>query len=227
MDRTSRSSAVSSHLVSVITFSSSFGSGGSTVARSVADRLGWNLHNRAIPLEVASRLSVSLEAALANDEAAESRLGRMFAKYSVQLASASAGNIPADVFVREESFKEHSESIIRGLATSSNCVIVGRAAAIVLGMSGATLHVRLDGSRPLRAVQAALALNISTEESTRRLLETDRARKLYVRHFYGADWTDPKLYHIVLDSTALRLETCTELILTAAADRFADVSTES
>lgn len=209
--------------MSVITFSSSFGSGGSTVARWVADKLGWDLHNRAIPMEVASRLSVSVEAALANDEASESRLGRMLAKYSVQLASASPGNIPADVFIREESFKEHSESIIRGLAAGSNCVIVGRAAAIVLGKSDASLHVRLDGDRGLRVAQAARALNISTEESTRRLLETDRARRLYVKHFYGGDWADPKLYDVALDSTALRLEVCAELIMAAAASRFADI----
>ena len=206
----------------VITFSSSFGSGGSTVARRVADKLGWNLHNRAIPVEVASRLSVPLEAALANDEASVSRLGRILAKYSVQLASASAGNIPADVFVREESFKEHSESILRDLAASSNCVIVGRAAAIVIGKTDASFHVRLDGDRNVRVVQAADALNISIEESTKRLLETDRARRLYVKHFYGADWADPSLYHLVIDSTALKLEVCAELIIAAAASRFAD-----
>lgn len=190
----------------VITFSSSYGSGGSTVAQWVASKLGWDLHNRAIPVEVASQLSVPLEAALANDEASDSRLGRVLAKYSVQLASASAGTIPAEVFFREESFKEHSESIIRGLAASSNCVIVGRAAAIVIGKLDAALHVRLDGDRDLRVVQAAEALNISIEESTKRALDTDRARRLYVRHFYGGDWADPKFYHIVLDSTAFNLE---------------------
>jgi cytidylate kinase len=207
--------------LAVITFSSSFGSGGSVVAALVANRLGWDLHNRAIPTEVASRLSVPLEAALANDEVSQTRIGRVLAKFSVQLASESAGNIPAYAFVREESFKEHSDSIIRRLATSSNCVIVGRAAAIVIGNVADALHVRLDGSRDMRVIQAAQALGISNEEATKRLLETDRARSLYVKHFYGANWADPNLYHIVLDGTALTIEVSAELVLAAAAGRFA------
>jgi hypothetical protein len=207
--------------MAVITFSSSFGSGGSVVAGRVAGRLGWDLHNRAIPMEVASRLSVPLEAALANDEASETRLGRLLARFSVQLAT-SGGAVPSEVFVQEESFREHSESIIRSLAASSNCVIVGRAAAVVIGMVDAVLHVRLDGSRDRRIIQAAEALNISIEESTKRLVETDRARSLYVKHFYGGDWTEARFYHIVLDSTVLSIEVCTEIILAAAGDRFAE-----
>jgi cytidylate kinase len=171
-------------------------------------------------MEVASQLAVPLEAALANDEVSETRLGRILAKFSVQVASESAGSVPRDVFVREESFKEHSDLIIRRLAASSNCVIVGRAAAIVIGNVSDALHVRLDGSRDMRVIQAAQALSISNEEATKRLLETDRARALYVKHFYGADWGDPDLYHIVLDSTALTTNVYAEVVVAAAADRF-------
>lgn len=207
--------------MATITFSSSFGSGGSVVASRVAERLGWELHNRAIPMEVASRLSVPLEAALTNDEASETRLGRVLATFSLQFAS-EAGNVPVEVFVGEESFKKHTESIIRTLAATSNCVIVGRAAAIVLGNVDAALNVRLDGNPDRRVIQAAGALNVSIEDSTKRLIENDRARRLYVKHFYSHDWADSRLYHLVLDSTALSLEVCVEMIIAAAADRFAN-----
>jgi hypothetical protein len=80
--------------MAVITVSSTYGSGGSVVASLVADRLGWDMHNRAIPAEVASRLSIPLETALANDEASETRIGRVQAKFSVHLASESAGSVP-------------------------------------------------------------------------------------------------------------------------------------
>jgi cytidylate kinase len=51
--------------------------------------------------------------------------------------------------------------------------------------------------------------------------ETDRARSLYVKHFYGSDWANSGLYHLIIDSTAITIAACTEIILTAAADRFA------
>jgi cytidylate kinase len=207
--------------MAVITFSSSFGSGGSVVASRVADTLGWDLHNAGIPSEVAARLKLPVDATLSSDEASETRLGRVLARLTAQLPAESTVHIPGEVFVGQDSFKDHSESVIRKLALDSNCVIVGRAAAIVIGDSKAALHVRLDGNPELRAAQGAAALNLSIEESTKRLAETDRARKLYVQHFYRRDWADPRLYHLVLDSTALSLETCVELVLVAARERMA------
>jgi cytidylate kinase len=118
-------------------------------------------------------------------------------------------------------FRERSESVIRSLSAGSDCLIVGRAAAIVIGKIPTSLHVRLDGRRDLRILQAAKALNISADESARRMLETDRARSLYVKHFYSSDWGDAALYHLVLDSTEITLATCADIIVAAAADRFA------
>jgi hypothetical protein len=50
----------------------------------------------------------------------------------------------------------------------------------------------------------------------RRLAETDRARPLYLRRFYDRDADDPALYHLMLDSTAVPLPVCADLIATAA-----------
>jgi cytidylate kinase len=161
-----------------------------------------------------------LEAALANDEASQTRIGRALATFSVQLALESAVHVPPEVFLGDDAFRKHSESVIRRLAVSSDCVIVGRAAAIVIGKVPASLHVRLDGSRHLRILQGAKALNISADESARRMLETDRARSLYVRHFYATDPGDAALYHMVLDSTEITLATCADVIVAAAVDRF-------
>ena len=49
--------------------------------------------------------------------------------------------------------------------------------------------------------------------------ETDRARVAYVKHFYNRDPHDSRLYHLVLDSTALPVEVCVDLIATAAGAR--------
>ena len=44
----------------------------------------------------------------------------------------------------------------------------------------------------------------------------DKARTAYVRRLYRVDPADASLYHMVIDSTALPLNTVIELILTAA-----------
>ncbi len=49
-----------------------------------------------------------------------------------------------------------------------------------------------------------------------RMRAADKARHAYVRRLYRADPTDPALYHLVIDSTAIPLDTVVELILLAA-----------
>jgi cytidylate kinase len=46
--------------------------------------------------------------------------------------------------------------------------------------------------------------------------QTDRAWESYVRYFYKTDPRDPRLYHLVIDTTVIPLATCTDLIVTAA-----------
>ena len=41
----------------------------------------------------------------------------------------------------------------------------------------------------------------------------------YVRRAYGVDGADPHLYHLMLDSTALSVDACVEIIVAASRDR--------
>ena len=49
--------------------------------------------------------------------------------------------------------------------------------------------------------------------------DEDRARIRYVRDAYGVDGRDPSLYHLVIDSTAIDLDTCVDLVVQAALAR--------
>jgi Cytidylate kinase-like family len=50
----------------------------------------------------------------------------------------------------------------------------------------------------------------------RMLDDNDRARTAYVKHFYGADPADPRLYHLVIDTTRLPASAAVDLIAAAA-----------
>ena len=78
------------------------------------------------------------------------------------------------------------------------------------------LHVRLDGPREARIAQGARIQGIDVETAEATLDETDSARDAYARHFYGADPCQATLYHVALDSTAIPLDDCVELIARAA-----------
>ena len=119
----------------------------------------------------------------------------------------------------EQAFREETERVLRQIATTEGGVILGRAAGMVLRDHPQALHVRLDGPLDAR-VQRAMSYEGLDEARARKLLvDTDRAREAYVKHFYKCDARDATQYHLVMDSTALELATCVELIVTAARAR--------
>jgi cytidylate kinase len=77
------------------------------------------------------------------------------------------------------------------------------------------LRVRLFGPVEARIAQAMRVQDVDEETARHRLPEVDKARAHYVRRLYGADIDDPDLFHLQLDSTALSLEGCAELIAAA------------
>jgi len=121
--------------------------------------------------------------------------------------------------VGDHAFREATEQVIAERAASGRAVILGRAAAVVLRDHPAALHVRLDGPRPARLAQAMLVQDVPRETAERRMEETDRARDAYLRQLYGMEPGDPALYHLVIDSTALDLESCVDLVAHAARAR--------
>jgi cytidylate kinase len=199
--------------VTVVTLSATYGAGGSQVGPMLAERLGVAFLDRAIPTAVAERLSVPLEEALAHDESLGDAIGRLSSSFAL-LPELAGAMVHADLLA-EEDYRRETERAIREHA-AAGAVVLGRAGQLVLREEPGALHVRLDGPPERRLRQAMLLEGVDEETAKRHLRETDRARQAYVQHFYGADPQDCRLYHLMLDSTQLPLETCVELIAHAA-----------
>ena len=204
--------------MTVVTLSASYGAGGSHVGPRLADRLAVAFIDRVIPTAVAERLAVPLDDALAHDDAVRGALERVLMRFAPAAQAFSGAAAPPEM-LDERSFLRATEEVIRERCSEGSGVILGRAAAVVLRDRPGALHVRLDGP-PERRLAQAMALDGSDRETAeRRMRETDRAREAYVQQFYGVDARDAGLYHLVLDSTALTLDACVELIALAAAAR--------
>jgi cytidylate kinase len=57
---------------------------------------------------------------------------------------------------------------------------------------------------------------LDAQTAERTLERLDRLHADYARRFYDADLSDLSLYHVVLDSTAIGIDACVELIVAAA-----------
>ncbi len=197
----------------LVTISASYGAGGSRIGPAVAQRLGVEFLDRAIPTRVADRLGCSLDDAFAHDESLGDAIGRLASSFAL-LPELAGAMVQAGVFAGED-YRRETETLIREHASEGGAVILGRAAAVILRDHPDALHVRLDGP-PQRRVAQAMELEGFTKSDAERLRrDGDRAREAYVRHFYGCDARDPALYHLVIDSTALPTETVVEVIAAA------------
>ena len=212
--------------MTLVTLSATYGAGGSEVGPALAGRLGVPFVDRLIPSEVASGLSARLAAAHELDEHSRGVAARLLSSLA-PIGQAFGAEAPAADPMADREFREMTERIIFEHAESGRGVILGRAGAVVLRDDPRALHVRLDGPREARLRQAMRIQSIERRVAERRMLETDRARHAYVHHYKHADARDPALYHLLLDSTALDLATCVELIALAAEDRTRTLAQEA
>ena len=203
--------------MTIVTVSAAYGAGGALVGPKLAERLGVPFLDRALPTEVAERLAIPLDEAVARDES----IGGVLSRMAMRLApiGLAFGAETAPDAVDEEAYRRTTEELIREHASSGDLVVLGRAAALVLHDDPRSLHVRLDGPRDRRIEQAVRLGDGERAQVEKRLDETDRAREAYVRHFYHADPRDPHHYHLTIDATAIPLDAVVELIERAALSR--------
>jgi hypothetical protein len=203
----------------VITLSAPYGAGGSKVGPAVAARLGVPGVDRAIPTGVAERLAVPLREAIDRDESIGNWLMRALLSFGqVTPVLAGASPVPEQVLT-DDAFRQATEQVLLEHAAGAGAVILGRAGAIVLREQPHALHVRLTGPEPARIEQGMRLEGVDRATAERHIEETDHARRAYVQHFYRCDPRAAELYQLVIDSTAIPLDACADLIVLAAQGR--------
>jgi hypothetical protein len=205
-----------------VTIAATYGAGGSIIGPEVAKRLGLPFVDRAIPTALVEKIHGPLVEALADDSNRTSGVGRLLnsaLSYSglfagVPLGDEERGIVP-DV--------GQTEVAMRRLADAGGAVILGRAGVFVLKDRTDVFHLRLDGDVEARRRAAMAYEGLDYKSAAKKQQDTDHARRAYVAHFYprSGAWEDPRHYHMVLDSTAISIDTCVDIITLAARDVFA------
>ena len=202
----------------VVTLAALYGAGGSVVGPRVAERLDVQFLDREIPEAVAREASLSDQAV---DEVDEKPRGATTRVMETLGRAATAGGSEGSVRhldLQEARLRSYIEEFLADAAASGG-VALGRGGMVVLREVPWALHVYLGGPVQARVVQGMRIDQIDREQAERQQKLEDQARIEYVRRAYGVDGTDSTLYHLVLDSTALSLDMCVELIVAASAAR--------
>jgi Cytidylate kinase-like family len=201
-----------------VTISASYGARGERIAQLVAETLGLAFLDRAIPLGVARQLHLSQELAESSDERAPTRWDRVAHALSAAGSVTTATGVAPEPIQDADTFRMATERILQQVADTTGAVFLGRAGMVVLGGRADVLCVRLDGPVEARIAQAvADGADPATATDAQRVV--DGARNEYASFFYRQRQDDPGLYHLIVDSTAMHIDACVDLIVTAARAR--------
>ena len=201
-----------------------YGAGGETVGSMVAERLGGELIDAKIFIEVARRLELPPDEVERHEEVPGSFLNRVLlalGSASIEFAAppeAAAWTPPYSdpTFDTRRAVLQITQELIREAARTDSCVIVGRGAAYLLRDHPGALHVFLRGSERDRATALRQSFGWDDEEARRRIKHMDANRRAYVRQVYNHDWLDPAHYHVVLDTGHLGYERAAAAIMALA-----------
>lgn len=184
----------------VITISREFGSGGRTIGKMVAEKLGIPCYDAELIQKMAEKSGYSADYIKEEGEYISGGwLSAVFADRSLGLTN------------QDKLFSIQSR-IIEELAAEGPCVIVGRCADFVLRDKADCLNVFVHASMEKRAERIVKEYGEREESPEKRLKEKDKRRAAYHRFYTDLKWGDAKNYHICLDSGEFGLEKCAEMI---------------
>jgi Cytidylate kinase-like family len=206
----------------VVTLAALYGAGGTVVGPRVAERLGVPLLDREIPEAVARQSGLSDDAVAGVDEEPRGAMARLASTLGrAGTITGGAGGSDERLDLQERRLRGYIEEFLARSRVTGG-VAIGRGGMVVLRSLPWALHVHLGGPREARLEQRMRLEGIDREMAERRLEASDRARIGYVQRAYGVDGGDPAFYHLMLDSTALDLHVCVDVIVAASQARVRD-----
>ena len=113
-------------------------------------------------------------------------------------------------------FVAEVNSLIQAAYTHGNVVILGRGGQKVLKGQPGVLSVRLEAPFDERVRRVSEQQRFANPQAARDFVAgRDRAGTDYLRTYYHADWADPLLYHLVLNTGLWGLEGAAHVIVDA------------
>jgi hypothetical protein len=114
-----------------------------------------------------------------------------------------------------ESYVRMVGLVIRGLAREGNVLVVGRGGQVLLRKYPCALHVQIVAPLKDRGKTIMAREELQWRAAQSQVRASDRARFDYLRRYHGADWLDPTLYHLVLNTGRIPLGTAVDLVVSA------------
>ena len=194
----------------VITIARGFGSGGKEIATKLAEELQIPCYERQI-LTMASQMSGIDESEFVSVD--EKLHGSYLTKLLKAVPYTTIIEPTEKDFVSDTNLYNIQAEIIRNLAKTEACIIVGKCADYVLRQYSNVISIYIEAPRHACVASIMNKMNVSEERAHYLIKKTDKYRSNYYKYYTGGkDWTNPINYDLVLNSNRIGREDCVNLI---------------
>ncbi len=186
----------------IITISRQYGSGGRTIGRMVAEKLGIPCYDQEIITQIAEKSGFCEEYIREKGE---------YTNTSSNFFNAIGIGYLSGLSLQDRLWIEQEKVIIE-LAEKGDCVIVGRCADFILQDRFECIKVFVHTSMKNRIDRIIKYYNENEVPTERSLEAKDKRRRAYYQYYTDVEWGLAKNYHLCLDSGELGVENCADII---------------
>ena len=191
----------------IITISREFGSGGRSIGRAVAEKLGIPFYDKELVEQVALESGFAPQFVEEHGEHAPGKSILSYAFAPQGVPGVMNGLSTADFLWNIQC------SVILQLADKGPCVIVGRNADYILKDREDVLHVYIHADIQFRADRIVRLYGESEKSPETRLAEKDKRRKINYQHYTGRSWGVAQNYDVCFNSGVLGVDYIADIIV--------------
>ena len=196
----------------IITISRQFGSGGRSVGRLVAEKLGIPFYDKELVEQI------SLDSGFAEnfvEEHGEHSPGKSIFSYA--FAPQGVPGVMNGLSTADFLWSVQCSTILK-LAQNGPCVIVGRNADYILKDREDAFHVFIHADMDFRKDRIVRLYGESEKSPQTRLAEKDKRRSVNYQHYTGNVWGASENYDICLNTATVGVEKAAEIIVSLVQD---------
>ena len=196
----------------VITISREYGSGGRYIGKLIAEKLGIKLFDKEFIEKVAYETGLS-EAYIENNEQKRNILESFNSGYYSGL------NNSDELFIKES-------EIIKKLADTESCVIIGRCSDFILQDRKNVFNVFVYSDMENRIKRAIEFYGIDKTKAEKEIKRIDKLRANHYKYYTEKEWNNHANYDICINSDAIGIENAANLICDMLKEKFNFINME-
>ena len=184
----------------IITITREFGSGGRTIAKKLAEKLGYAYYDYEIVQQIAQESGFAKEYIEENGEDASSTstFGFIWNNYGYNLS---------------DELSVAQRNVICELADKGNCVSVGRCSDYVLRNQDNVVNIFIHANEEFKLERVMRIYKQKEKEALETMKKTDKKRSNYYNFYTSRRWGNANNYDLCINSASYGIDGTVEFIL--------------